>query len=71
MSTGKNYDAFVEEVYKFLKQDVSGLDAVYEDYIIESVGKYGLSALFHSKLIETCGVVNGRQLYVLCCEKES
>lgn len=69
MST--NQEAYVQQVYNYLRQDTVGLDAVYEDHIIEMVGRYGLHSLREYKLIEPCGVVNGRQLYVLCCEKES
>lgn len=71
MSTGHNYDAYVEEVYKILKRDTVGLDAIYEDYIIHLVGTTGLIALQVNKYLETCGAVNGRPLYVLCCEEES
>lgn len=39
------------------------LDAVYEDYIIKLVGEHGLSALLKHRLIEPCGIVNGRNLY--------
>lgn len=71
MATGKNHDVYVEEVYKFLRQDSVGLEAVYEDYIIQLIGRYGLNALIEARYLETCGVVNGRQLYTLCCEGES
>jgi hypothetical protein len=40
-------------------------DAVYEDYIIELVGKFGLLLLRECKLLEPCGVIGGRQLYTL------
>ena len=52
------------------KNECDGLDAVYEDYIISLVGLYGLLLLKGNRLLETCGVVNGRQLYALV-EKES
>ena len=42
-----------------------GLDSFYKDYILSLVGVYGLNALITHKLDETCGVVNGRQLYTL------
>ena len=71
MSTGQNYDAYVEHVYQLLKGSVVGLDSVYEEYIVNLIGTTGLIALHTNKYLETCGVVNGRQLYVLCCEEES
>lgn len=57
------------QIYKIVKNECEGLDSVYEDYIISLVGLYGLLQLKGNHLIETCGVVNGRQLYVLCDKK--
>jgi hypothetical protein len=54
-----------EEIYKIVKNESLGLDAVYESYILELVGVEGLEILRKNRLIETCGVVNGHQLYVL------
>lgn len=52
-------------VYDILKKETVGLDSVYEDYILKLVGKKGLNALRYHRLIEACGVVNGRQLYAI------
>ena len=71
MDTEEIYEAYAERAYRLLRRDAIGLDAVYEDYIIESIGRYGLYALRHYKYLEACGMVNGRQLYTLCCEGES
>lgn len=60
---------FVSLVYDIVKMETDGMDAVYKDYIIQQVGVFGLNALLEHKLIEGCGVVNGRQLYVLCDKK--
>lgn len=68
MDTDTNYDAYVEKTYDILRKDCVGLDAVYEEFIVDCIGRYGLRALLECKLLETCGVVNGRQLYTLCCE---
>lgn len=57
---------YVDQVYKVVKAECEGLDSIYEDYIIHMVGVFGLNALKAHKLVETCGVINGRQLYVLC-----
>ena len=54
-----------KQIYKIVKNESKGLDAIYEDYIISLVGLYGLLILKGNKLLETCGVVNGRQLYAL------
>ena len=71
MDTDRNYDGYVETVYKILKACTLGMDSVYEDWIIHNIGTSGLNALVNNKYLETCGVINGRQLYVLCCEGES
>lgn len=60
----------VDQVYEVVKNESVGFDAIYEDYILELVGEEGLYALKDNRLVETCGVVYGRQLYVLC-NKES
>lgn len=56
---------YAQYVYETVKQHTVGFDSVYEDYILELVGSEGLRALKEFKLIEGCGVVNLRQLYVL------
>lgn len=60
---------YVDYVYNILKNESRNLDAIYQDYILEMVGVMGMDALLEHKLIETCGVVNGRQLFVLCEKK--
>lgn len=54
-----------KEIYEVVKNESLGLDAIYENYILELVGTEGLEILRKNRLIETCGIVNGRQLYVL------
>lgn len=69
----------VDFYYRIMWAEFQGSDALYEDYIIHLIGVVGLNALRDNRLMETCGVVNGRQLYVLCpaptlkgrCENES
>lgn len=56
---------YLDEVYNIVKFNCEGLDAVYGDYITQLVGTHGLNVLIEEKLVETCGVINGRQLYVL------
>ena len=60
---------YVDYVYDIIRLDMDGLDAVYKDYILREVGTYGFNALVENKLLESCGTVNGRQLYVLCEKK--
>jgi hypothetical protein len=52
--------------YRIIWAEFQGTDALYEDYIIHLIGTVGLNALRDYRLLETCGVVNGRQLYALC-----
>lgn len=54
-----------KEIYETVKNGSTGFDAIYENYITELVGVDGLEILRKNRLIETCGIVNGRQLYVL------
>ena len=62
---------YAKAVYDIVKNSSDGLDAVYEDYIANLVGYKGLYALLENNLLETCGVVNGRQLYVLVGKGET
>ena len=57
---------YAKQVYEILKKETEDMDAIYKDYILHLVGYSGLDALLENRLLETCGVVNGRQLYVLC-----
>lgn len=56
---------YVDYVYKIVENESRNWDALYQDFILEMVGAHGMDALLENKLLETCGVVNGRQLYVL------
>lgn len=60
---------YVDYVYDIVRLDTEGMDSIYKDYIIQMVGVYGFNALHQAGLIEGCGVVNGRYLYVLCDKK--
>lgn len=60
---------YVDYVYDIVRLDCEGMDSIYKDYIIQMVGVYGFNALYQNKLIETCGVIDGRQLFVLCDKK--
>lgn len=57
---------YVDYVYEIIKNESRNLDALYQDYILYLVGAMGMQALVENKLVETCGVMNGRLLYVLC-----
>ena len=55
----------VLQMFQYVKDELGDFDSVYESAIIQLVGEYGLRILMDHRLIETCGVVNGRQLYAL------
>lgn len=56
---------YVEYVYDIVKSNFEGMDSIYDDYIKQLVGIYGFIALCENGYLESCGVINGRQLYVL------
>lgn len=55
----------MDYVYEIVKNDTEGLDVIYRDAIIQMVGVYGFNALYEARLLEGCGSVNARELYVL------
>lgn len=57
---------YVDYVYDIVRLDCEDMDAIYKDYIVQMVGVYGFNALYEERLIEGCGVINGRYLYTLC-----
>ncbi len=56
----------IDDIYELIKEEFEGIDAIYEESIIHMIGVFGLDLLKEHRLLESCGVVNGRQLYVLC-----
>ena len=52
-------------VYLMVMEEFADLDSIYEDALIHLVGVRGVEALKENKLLESCGVVNGRQMYTL------
>ena len=56
---------YADHVYEIVKNDTIEMDSVYGDYISNMVGVYGLNTLIENGFVESCGVINGRKLYVL------
>ena len=54
-----------DEYLALLKEIFPKADAIYEDTIINLLGREGLMALRESHLIELCGVLEGRRLYAI------
>lgn len=53
------------EYMRQLKAAFPKADAIYEDAIIYICGREGLLSLRESRLIELCGVLEGRRLYAI------
>ena len=56
---------YAEYVCKKLQSEAQGLDAIYEDYIIRVIGEEGFELLRYEGFLNTCGSINGRNLYTL------
>lgn len=56
---------YLDRVYHALARECQGLDAIYEDYIINLIGEEGFELLRYEKVLTVCGSINGRTLYVL------
>jgi dipeptidase len=56
---------FAENVCKKLQSEAQGMDAIYEDYILSVIGEEGFELLREKRYLNTCGSINGRNLYTL------
>lgn len=56
---------YVDYCYEILIEKCGDLDSIYEDHIEFLVGTMGLLELIKGGCLESCGVINGRRLYVL------
>lgn len=65
----KKEATYADLVYEIIKIECEGMDAIYEDYIVSLVGRCGLGSLKRAGLVEGCGSINCRQLYVLVDKK--
>ena len=54
---------YIIQLYKILEKEQP--DTMCEDYIVHVIGTSGFKALIEAGMLEPCGVINGRQLYVL------
>lgn len=67
--TNETKVTYADCVYEVIKDECEGMDAIYEDYIVSLVGNCGLAALKRAGLVEGCGSINFRPLYVLVDKK--
>ena len=55
----QNYHCFLGSIFHWK------VDAIYEDIIVREIGQHGFDLIREFKLMEPCGVINGRKLYAL------
>ena len=55
----------VNDVYKALKAKSNNSETLYEDAIVDFIGKSGFDLLKKRHLIELCASFNGRKLYAI------
>lgn len=60
-----NNEVLLNTFYKLMWCEFSNMDALYEDYIIDMIGRLGLNTLVSAGRLESCGEINGRKLYSL------
>ena len=61
--TEREYAIYVRDI---IVREMDSLDVIYKDIILLEVGMYGFNAMLKYGLIECCGSMNNRELYVLC-----
>lgn len=54
-----------EQVYKIIEEVFVNEDTICDEYILYLVGFEGYYALIENDLIEKCGEIDGRSMYVL------
>lgn len=60
-----DYEPYVLHIRNIVKLEMLDMDAIYKDHIMQLVGVFGFNTLIKYGCLEPCGVINGRQLYVL------
>lgn len=58
-------EAQAKETLEALKRFYPGMETLYKDVIVSTIGREGLYTLLQHHLIETCGNFNGRKLYAI------
>lgn len=58
-------EPYLKHIYDIVQLEMSDMDAIYKEHIMQLVGVFGFNALFKYELLESCGVIDGRRLYVL------
>ena len=60
--TEREYAVYVSNI---IKKEMDSLDVMYGDIIQTLVGMYGFNAMQKHDLIECCGRMNDRDVYIL------
>lgn len=58
-------DALAVSAYNLLRETYTQAEALYEDTIVKCVGWVGLQSMRTERLIEGCGMIDGRKLYAM------
>ena len=58
-------EPYLEHICNIVRLETSDMDAVYKEHIVQLVGVFGFNTLVKYNRIESCGVIDGRRLYVL------
>lgn len=58
-------EAQARETLEALKRFYPGMETLYDDIIVSTIGREGLYTLLQHHLIETCGNFDGRKLYAI------
>lgn len=55
----------VDILHEVVSGCTRGMDAAYEDYLIELVGEEGCWILRKNRILEPCGSIDGRNLFTV------
>ena len=58
-------EPYVNHICNIVRLEASDMDAIYKEYVMQLVGVFGFNTLIKYDRLETCGVIDGRRLYVL------
>lgn len=58
-------EPYIDHIYNIVRLETSDMDAIYKEHIMQLVGVFGFNSLIQYDRLESCGVIDGRRLYVL------
>lgn len=60
-----DYEPYILHIRNIVKLETSDMDAIYKEHIIQMIGVFGFNDLIKYGCLESCGVIDGRRLYVI------